>query len=139
MYRHNEMALQWLSPVAMLLHWDTYQLCEQSFCQRADLRMSWYSGSEGTAITIDNVGAIALFKFCQASQFVENIYEFVQHRVIRFRKKLLSLRCQIIHIGGLATTTPYTMLLHNPIPLKRSKVGTYGIIGQVEGLSQFFH
>jgi len=31
------------------------------------------------------------------------------------------------------------MLLHNPIPLKRSKVGTYGIIGQVEGLSQFFH
>src|SRR2546426_7079076 len=73
MHRHNEMALQWLSPAAMLLHRDADQFCQQRLCKGADLWMSRYRGSERAAITIDNVGAIALFKFCQPPQFVENI------------------------------------------------------------------
>lgn len=55
------------------MDWDTNQLCEQGLGKTTDLRMAGYYSSKRTTITSDSVRPIALYQFCQSTEFIENV------------------------------------------------------------------
>jgi len=52
----------------VLLDWQAGQLCEQGLGEVADFWMTWDSGRKRTAKTMDGVGLVMLFKFCDFPQ-----------------------------------------------------------------------
>jgi hypothetical protein len=70
---HNKAALGSITAGAAFMDWDTNQLCEQGLGQTADLWMARYYSSKRTTITTDSIRPIALFQFCQSTEFIENV------------------------------------------------------------------
>src|SRR6266496_816258 len=68
---HDEVTAAFLAVVTVFLDRHPHQFREQGRGQATDLRMAWDHGCQGTAISLDDVGAVMPFEFCQAAQFIQ--------------------------------------------------------------------
>src|SRR5258706_3852926 len=78
---HNEAALRRFTINAVLMDWQTNQLCEQGFGEPADLWMTWHHSGKRTTITPNGIHPIALFQFCQSTEFIKNVDGYLKARL----------------------------------------------------------
>src|SRR6266702_3838775 len=69
---HDEATADLFTAITLLLNWQTHQFCEQGLGQEADLRMARHHSCQWTTIPPDDVGTVVLFKFCQATERIED-------------------------------------------------------------------
>jgi hypothetical protein len=71
--RHLEAAARPLATVAVLLDRHARQLGDQSLGHATHLGTARYHGDQWAAIAANNEGAVAIFEFREAAQFVEHV------------------------------------------------------------------